>query len=78
MWQLGQLTTERSHPLVRKSLPISTNDHIHPACSSEPSMYITKLKPQAKLKMGPLTLHELRTLSNKRWYLQYLFCINER
>lgn len=76
-WQLGQLTTERSHPLIRKSLPISTNDHIHPASSSEPSRYVTKLKPQAELEIGPSTLHELRTLSNKHLCLQYLFCINE-
>ena len=40
-WQLGQLTTDRSHPLICKSLPISTNDHIHPACSSEPPRYST-------------------------------------
>ena len=40
--------------------------------------YITKLKPQAELKIGPSTLHELRTLSHTRFYFQYFFCSNER
>ena len=63
-WQLGQLTADRSQSLIPKSLPISINDHIHPACSSEPSMYKAKLKPQAELKIDPSTVQELRTLSS--------------